>query len=249
MSNIPKFRLYGQDDPLVEESIQPSLALRKWGDLSAREKKTAFLELVNRGWVDSYCKEILQTIEYLNYSFLRQCPGKRLHGIKPQRDRDHFGGYANDGDRMDAASLDFLDIFLQEKSDAIVFRMLSKFAERHIDNSSYQRAATSTDEKERKELVESAFRKFDRLADCLNHIFDQFSVNQIITRNDFVPRQDEKITSEIYIPTLRVLSDPKWKSVSSDLAAMFEDYREENYPEVITKAHRAVQRFGRYPYN
>jgi len=63
------------------------------------------------------------------------------------------------------------------------------------------------------------------------------------TRNGFVPRQDNKITEEIYTPTLRVLADPKWKSVSIDLAKMFEDYRNENYPESITKAHSAVHRF------
>lgn len=44
-------------------------------------------------------------------------------------------------------------------------------------------------------------------------------------------------------PTLSVLADPKWASVSSDLNEMFSDYRDQRYAEVITKAHRAVQRF------
>lgn len=107
----------------------------------------------------------------------------------------------------------------------MVFRMLSKFAESHIDH------------------FDEAFNKFNQLANCLNHIFEQFAVNQLVTRNGFVPRQDDKITEEVYIPTLSILADPKWKSVSTDLALMFEDYREENYAEAITKAHRAVQRF------
>jgi len=77
----------------------------------------------------------------------------------------------------------------------------------------------------------------------LNHVFEQFAVNQLVTRNGFVPRQDEKITGAIYVPTLQALADPKWASVSRDLAKMFDDYRDENYPEVITKAHSAVQRF------
>ena len=144
---------------------------------------------------------------------------------------------------MMASLLDFKHIFLTDPSDAMVFRMLSKFAECHIDDHYYRRATESTDEKEREEHVASAFKKFDQLANCLNHIFEQFSVNQIITRNGFVPRQDEKITSDIYMPTLKILSDPKWESVSADLSKMFEDYRGENYPEAITKAHSAVQRF------
>ena len=97
--------------------------------------------------------------------------------------------------------------------------------------------------KERENLVNRAYRKFDRLAKCLNHIFEQFRINLLVTRNEFIPRQDDRIDKEVYEPTLTVLSDPKWKSVSDDLADMFNDYQKRNYPEAITKAHSAVQRF------
>ena len=239
---IPKFLLYGEADPKVELNIQPQLALRNWVDLSDEEKQIAFQQLKNSGWVESYSTEILQTIEYLNNAFLRQCPGRHLHAVQPQR--DHYrGGYGNESERMKAAITDFQHIFLREKSDAMVFRMLSKFADSHIDGFGYRRATETTDDVERKKLLDESFNKFDRLANCLNHIFEQFAVNQLVTRNGFVPRQDDKITKEVYTPTLSILVDPKWKSVSTDLALMFEDYREENYAEAITKAHRAVQRF------
>ena len=239
---IQKFLLYGEDDPKIESNIQPQLALRNWVNLSDEEKQIAFQQLKNSGWVESYSTEILQTIEYLNNAFLRQCPGKHLHAVQPQR--DHYrGGYGNESERMKAAITDFQHIFLREKTDAMVFRMLSKFAESHIDHYNYRRANETQDDVERKKLLDEAFNKFDRLANCLNHIFEQFAVNQLITRNGFVPRQDDKITEEVYTPTLSILADPKWKSVSTDLALMFEDYREENYAEAITKAHRAVQRF------
>ncbi len=239
---LPKFLLYGENDPKVESNIQPQLALRNWVNLNDEEKQIAFQQLKNSGWVESYSREILQTIEYLNNAFLRQCPGKHLHAVQPQRDSYH-GGYGNESERMKAAITDFQHIFLREKSDAMVFRMLSKFAKSHIDHSDYRRATEAKVEEERKKLVDEAFGKFDRLANCLNHIFEQFSVNQLVTRNGFVPRQDDKITNEVYTPTLNILADPKWKSVSTDLALMFEDYREENYAEAITKAHGAVQRF------
>ncbi len=238
--NIPKFLLYGENDPKVESNIQPQLALRNWINLTEEEKQIAFQQLKNNGWVESYSREILQTIEYLNDAFLRQCPGRHLHAVQPQR--DHYRGfYGNESERMKAAITDFQHIFLREKSDAMVFRMLSKFAENHING--YHRATETQDDVERKKLLDEAFSKFDRLANCLNHIFEQFAVNQLVTRNGFVPRQDNKITKEVYIPTLSILADPKWKSVSTDLALMFEDYREENYAEAITKAHRVVQRF------
>ena len=50
MAKIPKFRLYGEDDPRIAETIQPRLALRKWDDLG-KEKEIALQELANRGWL------------------------------------------------------------------------------------------------------------------------------------------------------------------------------------------------------
>ena len=231
---IPKFLLYGENDPKIESNIQPQLPLRKWGELSDEEKNIAFQELINKGWIDrQYLTKILETIEYLNSTFLRQCPGKHLHSISARVDFDS----------MQAALIDFKHIFLNEKSDALVFRMLSKYTESFIYTSDYHLAVGSQDNNERKKLIDEAFFKFDKLADCLNHIFEQFAVNQLVTRNGFIPRQDDKVTEGVYIPTLHILADPKWKSVSMDLAQMFDDYREEKYAEAITKAHRAVQRF------
>lgn len=240
MTKIPKFKLYGENDLRIKEDIQPRLGLRKWSDLETSEKAIAFQELQNKGWIVAYSKEILETIEYLNYHFLRQCPGKKLHSTPREVDSR---GYDNVSKRMNAALLDFTNIFLNEKPEALVFRMLTKFAESYIDYNSYQSAEKEKVDEKRHEYIEKAFNQFDALSNCLNHIFEQFSVNAVLTRNGLVPRQDEKITREIYEPTLKVLSDPKWKTVSEDLAAMFTDYREERYPEAITKAHRVIQRF------
>jgi len=234
--------LYGQGNPNVEEAMQPTLVIRRWSDLSGEEKQVAFHELENRGWLEEHSSEILQTIQYLNHTFLRQCPGRHLHNIKPQSDY-HSVGYSNEHNLKKAALLDFQHIFLQEKSDAMVFRMLSKLSSCYIDGYDYRRADESNDEKEREKLVNAAFEKFDKLGNCLNHIFEQFAINQVVTRSGFVPRQDEKIIDYIYTPTLQALTDPRWKMVSMDLGKMFEDFREESYPEVIAKAHSAVQRF------
>lgn len=237
---IPRFRVYGQDDPEIEESIQTALPLRSWSDLSDSEKKTAFRELLNSGWVKSNSEKILRTIEHLNDQFLRECPGKNLHEIIPRRG---YSGLENNSEMMKAAAIDFGHIFLKHESDSLVFRMLSKFASCYVDDGYYNLAAKSQDDEEQKTLVDKAYQRFDRFANCLNHIFEQFSVNQLVTRSGFVPRQDEKITEEIYVPTLRILEDPKWKRVNADLASMFEEYRDGDYPEAITKAHRVVQRF------
>ncbi|MBI5466279.1 MAG: hypothetical protein HY974_03245 [Candidatus Kerfeldbacteria bacterium] len=240
MLKIPIFRLYGQGDPQIEEYIQPALGLRQWVDLGESEKETAFHELENGGWLEDYSPEVLQTIEYLNYNFLRQCPGKNLHLIQP---KDEYRSMGNQSERMRAALVDFRHIFLNEESDAMVFRMFTKFMESHIDGYRYGLAEKEEDQAKRSEYIEQAFKKFDRLSNMLNHIFEQFAVNVVATRNGLVPRQDERISETIYLPTLEALSDPKWKTVSDNLSRMFDDYRKENYPEVITKAHSVVQRF------
>ncbi len=242
MVNLPKFLLFGEKDAATESMIQSTLELRSWVNLSAEEKQIAIRELINAGWVDSNSKEILNTIEYLNKTFLRRCPGKHLHGIKPKYEV-RYPGIVNQSERENAALMDFHSIFLQELSDALVFRMLSKLAFCYIDQYKYGEANRATNVVERERLVNESFQKFDRFANCLNHIFEQFAVNQLVTRNGFVPRQDSKIADEIYTPVLIVLSDPKWQTVSADLFEMFSDFGDENYPETITKAHRAIQRF------
>lgn len=241
MLKIPKFRLFGKDDPRIEEAIQPKLEMRGWNILTSNEKAIALQQLINDGWVREYSREIFMAIEHLNHYFLRLCPGQKLHSIAPKRE---LHGYDNESERIRVAFEDFKHIFLSEKSEEVVFRMLTKFAEGFIDFFSYRNAENEkVSEDKRVNYIEEAFRKFDILANCLNHIFEQFAVNALMTRNGLVPRQDVKINQEIYVPTLKVLSDPKWKNVSEDLSGMFIDFQERRYSETITKAHRATQRF------
>lgn len=240
MADIPKFSLYGETEPQVDESIQSTLPLRAWYDLSYAEKEIALQELRNLGWLSDGSSEILSTIYYLNHHFLRSCPGQNLHKIAPQRDSY---GRDNSAQRREAAANDFELIFLNEESDALVLRMLSKLADAYIDKHFYTAASKETDEEKQQLLVASAFEKFDRLASALNHIFEQFSVNQLVTRSGIVPRQENLISDVVYKPTLQILSAPKWASVDADLRRMFEDYRDCSYAEAITKAHSAVHRF------
>jgi len=139
--------------------------------------------------------------------------------VKPQDPYARSTG--DDYDRKRAAFADFQNILLNDKSDALIFRMLSRFAACYIEWRQHERALTTTEDAERGKLIDAAFERFDPLANCLNHIFEQFAVNQVVTRSGFVPRQEGKITAEVYVPTLRVLSDPKWKGVSDDLGKCF----------------------------
>ncbi|MBU0707568.1 hypothetical protein KKG41_04315 [Patescibacteria group bacterium] len=205
-----------------------------------KEKEIARQQLENSGWLEEYSSEILRTITHMNHKYLRVLPGKHLHGIVPKND---YHGYGNESERTKAALNDFQHILINERSESMVYYMLSYFASLYINNTYYQWAKQAKSATERQKNLNDAFEKFDRLANCINHIFEQFSVNLTLTRNGFVPRQDDKITEQIYLPTLKILSDPKWKNVSGDLEDMFLAFRDKNYPETITAAHRSMQRF------
>lgn len=241
MSDIPKFTLYGEGDQATKEAIQPTLPLRGWSALTRGEKETALQHVHNMKWLTPSA-EILETISRLNQEYLRVCPGKTLHNLVLTPAFHPSVDSVNQSLRRDAAVKDFCLIFVHEPNESLVLRMLSQFAQLHIRQSTLDLAKKQTGEK-REQSIKKAYESFDILANCLNHIFEQFAVNQLVTRNGFVPRQDEKITQNLYQPTLAALADPRWAQVSTDLALMFDDYREQRYPEVITKAHAAVQRF------
>ena len=238
-SEIPKFALYGENTAAFDDSIQPTLDLRSWSDVPKDERVTAWQQIVNYEWMENE-EEIIGAIAHLNYTYLRRCPGRNLHRT-PQRSNP-YGGTGSDRATIDAAAADFYRIFLEE-AEPLVLRMLSKFAQLLIDVYDLDQAKKAVDSDERRKYVRNAFKKFDRFANCVNHIFEQFAVNQLMTRAGFIPRQDETIEQELYKPTLKALSDPKWRHMNKIMALMFEDFREKRYPETITKAHSAVHCF------
>ncbi len=121
--------------------------------------------------------------------------------------------------------------------------MLSIFSKKLIHENWLSSARKLKSKQEKEKHIENAFEDFDRFKNYLNHIFDQFSINWVLTRSGFIPRQERKILDQIYIPTLEILSDSKWGPVNEVLKSMFQDYREGKYQETITKAHSALHNF------
>ncbi|QQS58756.1 hypothetical protein IPN35_04085 [Candidatus Peregrinibacteria bacterium] len=238
---IPKFHIYGKDNPQVEYLIQAKLDLRSWEDLTKEEKEIILLQLSNNGWIKDYSTEILHAIKDLNYHFLRECPRKRLHKTPPQKEDRRR--YDLDYDQIRAATEDFKDIFLNKKSEPLIFRMLSKFAEGFIDHTNYRWAEEATEEEKINQYIKEAFSKFDRLANCLNHIFEQFSINALMTREGIIPRQDQKIAEDIYVPVIQLLSNPEWKAVNEELKSSFDNFHNKKYEDCIASAHNVVQGF------
>lgn len=239
MTEIPTFKLFGEDDPAVQMILRPDIGYRAWSELHTDEKIIAFRELQHRQVFKYDFDLILETIDFLNRKFLIRCPGKNLHNTPKE---DDCGQY-NFVELKRSAYKDFNSIFKGEKLDEMVMLMLSKFVKCYINEDAFEKAKVEIDQEKKEELIESAYERFDEVANHFNHIFEQFSINQEVTRGGFIPRQDKKISEFIYQPTLEILSDPKWQSVNSDLSKMFDDFQNAKYSETIAKAHSAVQRF------
>lgn len=229
---IPKFSIYGENNPEIQEKIQKTLPWRSWDELNDKEKQIALKQLENYGFLRNFRDNILKTIHLLNHKYFRKLPGENLHH---KMSYDIF-------QNKNLAILDFCNIFLTRNQDMVLF-MFSVFADSLVGENYLSQAEKSADNKEKKDCVNKAFKEFDKFKDCLNHIFDQLSINWVLTRDGFIPCQEKEILDQIYIPTLEILSDSKWKLVNDDLKSMFQDYREKKYHETVTKAHSALHRF------
>lgn len=81
----------------------------------------------------------------------------------------------------------------------------------------------------------------DLLFEICESIFSHFGVNMMIRNNQFVPRQSEKIVTEIYDPTFALLNNTTYDGVNNELNKAFESFRAKDYSDVITKSINAVQ--------
>lgn len=238
MVKIPIFKIFGDGNPKIDQSILPNLPLRDWTALDIQEKEIVIQELINRQWISQCSEEVLKTIHYLNYTYLRLCPGKNLHNVKPEYTSR---GNINRINQEKAAYVDFQEILRNESNNSLVYVMLSVFLKYNIKEWYIDDKETSSEEMEKN--ISNAYADFDKLANLLNHSFEQFSINVYISRNGLIPKQDNKIIENIYIPTLQILSNIKWRTVNKDLIKMFKNFNDGEFSETITMAHRALQRF------
>jgi hypothetical protein len=144
--------------------------------------------------------------------------------------------------------MDFEHIFRNE-SQNVLLELFSCFcrailAERS-DKAPY-RSSNETDEEYRDRVNEYRHADFDKFSERINDVFEHYSVNVLLTRQGFIPRQDEKITREIYVPVLQFLSTENWAPVNRDLRDAFKAYQEktsQGYSNSITHAVAALQAF------
>jgi hypothetical protein len=236
---LNKFKLWGETNHSIAESIQPTIGLRDWNELEKKEKHKIFLHLDRHKIFDD--EKIWMTITRLNEIHKRQSYGKTLleHGGPHHRSRYPY--YIQDC-CLKTAKTDFVKIFMEDDQN-VFFEMLSLYAANYIDGDSYEKAVKG---EQVEENIKNAYSQFDRIKEIINDVFEQFGINVLLTRDSFIPKQDSHIIHEIYIPVLNYLTNPKWENVNRDLRDAFTEYQQRTkngYSSCITHAVTALQGF------
>jgi hypothetical protein len=247
------FKLWSELNSKAKKELKPDFGFRNWNSLSEDEKykiwkylKTHFFnnrikkeyqndhyEFYGEG-SEKELKErmILFSINFLNRSYKAQSYARK---------------YLEDG-TFNSACYDFYDIFMKQ-DEHVVIELLSLYCKVLISEKAektiYKRE-DETEEEYQKRLQNYRWGNFDKFSEDLNDVFTDFGINLYLTRQGFIPRQEEKIIKEIYEPVLSYLSHPKWEEVSKLLSDGFDEYRKNTpqaYSNCITNTISAVQAF------
>lgn len=251
------FKLWSGNNSRAKEILHPDLSLRSWNVLSPDEKYKIWKYLeeyfFDRGICNTYENNYERILKYFfgSNQEKQQKSGRiflsivRLNeGYKMQSYAKNFlekKSYVN-------AATDFYNIFMDEDEN-VVFELISFYCLHLISERKNEKPRLRESEDDgafEARTEEWRWDVFDQLAKDLNEVFNQFAVNVCLTRQGFIPRQDERIVKEIYEPTLKCLSDEKWKVVNRHLSDGFKEYHvktPQGYSNCVTNIVSAVQAF------
>ncbi len=178
-------------------------------------------------------KAVLNAIIYLNEAY---------------RARSYAENFLENSN-LNSACLDFYNIFMNN-DEVVVLELISAYSKllflKSKNHEYVSKGEKETDEDFKKRKTDTGYKMFDNFASQLNDVLEQFGVNYHLTRNGFIPRQDQKITQEIYEPVLNSLSDPKWKEANREFRDAFSEFQKKTpngYSNSITHTVSALQAF------
>lgn len=234
---MPVFKIYWDWNLDIEKIIRWDLSLKSWCDLSEKDRKNIILTFEKKRWIDEYSDVLVKIWNYFNENYMQLYPFRELNKIIPEKDYTR-PEYKNWFEMKKAAFWDFKTILLSA-SEEIVYKVITKFAYEQIDFYKYRNLSEASTEDD----INMAFEKFDRFCNFFNRISEQYSLKVILTREWLIPKQDDIITNNLYIPTILLLQNPKWKEVDKLISKVFEDFQNKNYSLVISWSHNTLQKF------
>jgi hypothetical protein len=246
------FKLWSELNPKAKKELKPDFGFRNWNSLSEDEKYKIWKYLETHFFNNKIKKEYQND----HYEFYKDgSEGEKKDGIlfsivllnRMYKVKSYAKKYLED-ETFDSACHDFYEIFMKQ-DEHIVMELLSlycKFLFLKEQKKTIYKSEDEIEEEYQKRLQNWRWRDFDKFSEDLNDVFADFGINLCLTRQGFIPRQEEKIIKEIYEPVLSYLSHSKWKEVSKLLSDGFDEYRKntpQGYSNCITNTISAVQAF------
>lgn len=226
------FKFWSVTQPDAMKELHPDLGLRDWDELSIDEKDKIWHYLKNFFVSGDENLRTFFAVYCLNENHKYRSYGKHfLHDQSPK-----------------SARMDFEHIFRNE-SQHVLFELISCFCRAILverSDKTIWKGDKESEEKYKSRLNEWRYEDFDKFAERLNDVLEHFGINVELARQGFIPRQDKRITKEIYEPVLQFLSNEEWKPVSRDLRDAFRDYQlktVDGYSSCITHTISAVEAF------
>lgn len=257
-----EFKLWSETSIEAKKELKPDMGFRSWDSLTEEEKYKIWNHLEihffnpkvkydHQGNLTTYSGE---NSEYYSFEepYQEDKRNRISYTIVYIHDVCRVNNYAKNfliNRTYHNACKDFRTIFMNE-SENVVFELLSVYTKKLIEEfeDKYYRYKSQEEnnedfEKERKEWKDKNFANF---ADELNIVFADFGLKVHMTKTGFIPRQDDKILTDIFEPALKCLADDKWKEVNNILSDAFAEYRKNTkngYSTCVTHTVSAVQAF------
>ena len=263
------FKQWSELNPEAKKELCPDFGFRNWDSLSENEKYIIWKHLESYFFdkdpyqkkhdryttLKPYNRTINKPVYSSDYKFFgiydHLKKERVVYAISSLNSLFKARVYAKtylDNPSLSSACKDFYDIFIQQ-SENVVFELLSLYCKKLISESSSNKISkkeNETIEEYQRKLENYRWQNFDLFSRDINEIFTAFGINLFLTRQGFVPRQDSKITEEVYKPVLSYLSSSKWEEVNTLLSDSFIDYRKntpQGYSNSITNTISAIQAF------
>lgn len=254
------FKLWSDMKSQAKESLQPDLGLINWNDLNGGHKSKIwqymeyyFFDRNIKTKTDSFSGSCTKYYSFsgdiTNREIKQNSIIVTINELNERYKVQSYGKAYLDQATLNSACDDFSRIILNEDED-VVMETLSIFAKNLYEISKkkeyiYKKEGEGEEDFKIRE-INGRYYYFDKFANRLNEVCLQFGIRYHLTRDGFVPRQEDKIIEDVYEPVIKILSNPKWKAVNDSLADAFCEYRKNTslgYSNTVTNAISSIQAF------
>jgi len=245
-----KFNLWSETDNKIFKNLKPELGLRNWDVLSEEEKEKIW-QYLRHDFFDKLSHKFFGEDEEIK----RKKQLRIFLSIIKLNERYKVNSFAKqflEEKNLTSACSDFYNIFKNENGD-VVLDLLSFYCKELIEEQKDipawrcpNREKEEKEEQFKERVKEWKWSDFDKFSKYFNEVFTDFGINVYLARQGFIPRQDEKITKEIYEPVLKFLSNKKWNEANRLLSDSFNEFRKntpQGYSNCVTNVISALQAF------